>query len=131
MGSLAIPLAATTQSSRNMADYVFTAFFIHFVVVSAVNSGFPANGAWWVACGVGFLFGLFTTEFVSHQLELMSYESLLGVVKADSGDLESSLSPVNSAPVTRVNNEDIHLDNLGMEGKQAPLHSKQRAKPFI
>jgi len=95
MGSLAIPLSAITQSSRNMADYVFTAFFLHFVVVSAANSGFPASGAWWVSCGIGFLLGAFTSEFTAHRLEMMSYESSLA------GNSHSAPNPM---PLTQTNN---------------------------
>jgi len=76
--SLALPLTAVVQHSRNMTDYTFTAFTIHFVVVSAVGRGFPANGAWWTACVIGTVLGIISAEFMTHRLEMMSYESSLG-----------------------------------------------------
>jgi len=78
MASLALPLTATVQNSRNMADYIFTSFLLHFVAVCIGDGDFPSNGCWWAACGIGFLIGITTTEFVSHRLEMMSYESSLG-----------------------------------------------------
>lgn len=38
-----------------MADYSFTVFVIHFIVVSIVQGEFPASGCWWTAIAVGFV----------------------------------------------------------------------------
>lgn len=76
--SLTLPLAATVQHSLSMTDYMCTAFLLHFIVVSSVDRAFPANGAWWAACAIGIVLGIFSSEFVTHKLEMMSYESSLG-----------------------------------------------------
>lgn len=77
MASLAIPLAALIPTYKQMADYSFTVFVIHFIVVSIVQGEFPASGCWWTAVAVGFVACYALSERLSYQLSTMSYHSTL------------------------------------------------------
>jgi len=72
-----IALIAVVQVYKNMLDYCFTVFVIHFIVVSIVESNFPANGAWWTAAGIGLIFLMLLAERISYSLQTMSYQSKL------------------------------------------------------
>lgn len=39
---------------------------------------FPTDGAWWVACLIGFILCVLSAELTTHQLEMMTYASALG-----------------------------------------------------
>jgi len=77
MGSAAIVYSAVVQTYRNMADYCFTVFVLHFIVVSIVQGEFPSEGSWWTASGVGLIFSMIIGERMSYALETMSYQSSL------------------------------------------------------
>jgi len=72
-----IVLTAVVQTYKNMLDYCFTLFVIHFIVVSIVLGDFPTLGAWWTAGGIGLLLSMIFTERLSYHLETMSYQSHL------------------------------------------------------
>jgi len=78
--SLTVTCVVTTGSVRtyrNMLDYCFTIFVIHFIVVSIVENNFPTQGAWWVASVVGVILCMICSERLSYYLETMSYQSSL------------------------------------------------------
>jgi len=111
LASLAIPLTTIVRQSSNMLDYCFTVSFLHFVVVCCVIGGFPASGAWWTSLIIGLLFAFVTTEFVSHRLELMSYQSTLA-------------RPTN-------NNEPVRLEDVGVDLKERNDSSPQSDRPTV
>jgi len=107
LAASSIPATATVRTYRNMLDYSFTVFVIHFIVVSIVEGQFPAYGAWWVANGVGLILFMTLAERLSYHLETMSYQSSLhGKTKSsnvtteepslDSGEYLSSASQLDS-----------------------------------
>jgi len=77
LAATSIVNAATVQTYRNMLDYCFTLFVIHFIVVSIAGGEFPAYGAWWVAIAVGLIIFMILSERLSYHLETMSYRSSL------------------------------------------------------
>jgi len=77
MAATSIITTSTVQTYRNMLDYCFTVFVLHFIVVSIVAGDFPVYGAWWVASAVGLTLFMIFSERLSYHLETMSYQSSL------------------------------------------------------
>mmetsp|Transcript_7268 Transcript_7268/g.10086 ORF Transcript_7268/g.10086 Transcript_7268/m.10086 type:complete len:270 (+) Transcript_7268:66-875(+) len=73
-----LTLVAVVQTYKNMLDYCFTVFVIHFVVVSIVQQDFPASGSWWTATAIGCLGSMIVAERLSYSFETMTYQSSLG-----------------------------------------------------
>jgi len=80
--AVSVPMSIVVKSYKNMLDYCFTIFVIHFIVVSIVELDFPANGAWWTSIGIGLIFCMLTAERLSYQLSTMTYQSSLGEKKS-------------------------------------------------
>lgn len=101
MTATSIPVIGTVQTYRNILDYCFTVFIIHFIIVSIVEMQFPAYGAWWASIGVGLLFFMLLAERLSYRLEIMTYQS--------------SLQGTKSIPKTSKN-QDPNLPELDSDG---------------
>ncbi len=113
-----------------MADYTFTVFIIHFAVVSIVQQGFPDAGAWWTACVIGVVVGIPVAEFMSHRLEMMSYESTLGGAKSKDNITHTNNNNNNNTTNTNSNNNfsDISTPNGEDSNSDNTKQSKEKEK---
>eukprot|EP01119_Soliformovum_irregulare_P024385 TRINITY_DN8731_c0_g2_i1.p1 TRINITY_DN8731_c0_g2~~TRINITY_DN8731_c0_g2_i1.p1 ORF type:complete len:324 (+),score=42.36 TRINITY_DN8731_c0_g2_i1:82-1053(+) len=77
MASVCLPLTAIVRDYKNMIDYCFTIFVIHFILVSCVINQFPVNGGFWMSFGVGLILACIFSERLSYQLANMSFKSAM------------------------------------------------------
>jgi len=117
MGSTCIATSATVQTYRNMLDYCFTVFVLHFIVVSIVENDFPVYGSWWAASAVGLILFMIISERMSYHLETMSYQSSLHEAK-----YKFKKSKKEETELPEMSEEEEHFTSSGsysskLEGK--------------
>jgi len=126
--SMTVPLAAILPSYKNMADYCFTIFVIHFIVVSCVQGDFPISGAWWTAMVAGFLISWFASERLSYTLATMTYQSAMGTTHAtkhQTNDREVDLSDLEMEEPTA---DPTHVEVKVDKGKDPSKKKKKKSK---
>jgi len=110
--SVSMVLTSVVQTYRNMLDYCFTIFVVHFIVVSSVQKDLPANGSWWTAIGAGLICAMGFSERLSYQLETMSYQSSLHGAKTTQRQVTNSSEEVE---LPRVDGEPETIVKVELE----------------